>query len=151
MCESRLRLHGIVSLIFVLISFIIGVNAIAYDSVILSAVNAFSILAFFYVVPVTYCAKCRTREQCNHYIFGKISVMLSKFRDEPYRPADWLPVVLIMLAIIVLPQYWLAKHVYLLVSYWVLFAVAGIEVLTFICPNCLNQKCALCRNRAMSM
>lgn len=145
---KKYNIHGIISISLIFISFGIGVVSIAPYSILLSIVALLIIVLAIFTVSIVYCSKCNCRDYCNHYIFGKISVLVSKKNLKQYNSIDMLLGVVLPLGIaIAFPQYWLFKNSILLICYWAIIAIAGLEVMFFVCPRCKNDKCSMCKNK----
>lgn len=148
MNNQKYNIHGFVSTLLIFISFGIGIASIAYYSIWLSIVSLFTIVMSFLIISVFYCSKCKCRDKCNHLILGKISILFTKSNPGKYTFNNLIAGVIVpMLIVIALPQYWLFKQPVLLISYWIIFAFAGLEIYFFICTRCLNDKCSMCRNK----
>jgi hypothetical protein len=66
-------------------------------------------------------------------------------RSGEYTTLDILGVVLPASAIVLMPQTWLLKDLFLFAVFWVFVAAAGAEVLFFVCRGCANARCPLNR------
>ncbi len=139
--------HGIVSIILISVALAIGFFAIYQSSVLFSLGFVAVILTAVLILSVTYCAKCQVRNNCNHYIFGKVSEFLSKPNPEEYNLTDNLITAVFVGVVVIYPQFWLIENTPLFVAYWSLIAITGIDVLFFVCNKCKNKKCMLCRNK----
>jgi hypothetical protein len=145
--SKRNTILGIVSMLLMLTSFGIGVASIAPYSIALSLIALLITIVAISTISGIYCSKCTCRDNCIHYLFGKISVLLSKKNPEQYNSFDLIVgVVLPMGMAIAFPQYWLFKNTTLLISYWILLAIAGLDVSIFVCNKCKNVKCSMCKN-----
>jgi hypothetical protein len=148
MDNKKYNVHGIISIVLIFISFGIGIASIAIYSVIVSLINLLTIFLAFVTISIVYCSKCKCRDNCNHLIIGKISILFSKFNPDKYKNKDLILGVMIpMLIAIGLPQYWLINNPTLLFLYWGFIVLAGLEVYFFVCNNCLNDKCSMCRKK----
>ncbi len=129
MDNKKYNVHGIISIVLIFISFGIGIASIAIYSVFVSLISALTIILAFITISIIYCSKCKCRDNCNHLIIGKISIRFSKFNS------------------VGLPQNWLIKNPTLIILYWGFIVLAGLEVYFFVCNNCLNDKCSMCRKK----
>ena len=147
---KKYNTHGIISMVLFLISMGIGVASVAIYSVFMSLVSVLITALALIVVSICYCSKCKCRTNCNHLIFGKISVLFSKPNAGKYTGNDLvIGTLLPILVAIAFPQYWLVKSPNLLIAYWVIMIVAGLEIYFFVCTSCFNDKCSMCRNKKM--
>jgi hypothetical protein len=142
------KFHGYTSIILFFAAIATGIYAIAFYSITMAILNAIFLILMILSVSFYFCSKCPVRERCGHWIFGKVSQLVSKFKNEKYNTFDMvfgtmLPIVIVIL----LPQYWLIKTPLLLVVYWGLMAIAGIQVSFFVCTRCDNHKCVMCKNK----
>jgi hypothetical protein len=143
---KKYNIHGIVAMVLFLISFGVGVVAVSKYSIALGTVALFLVLLSFVSVSVIYCSKCKCRNNCNHVIFGKISILLSKYNPDNYILFDVIVGLLPMLIAIVFPQYWIVKNITFVLCYWIPMVIGGLEAFIFLCPKCLNSKCKMCRD-----
>lgn len=146
--KKSYNLHGIISLFLFLIAFAVGIAAIVPYSILLGFASLAIDVAALIVISVVYCSKCPCRDNCNHLIVGKLSVLFSKKRTGEYNTFDLVVgVVIPVLVALSFPQYWLFKNMTLLLIYWGCIAIAGIEIYFFVCSKCNNTKCTMCRNK----
>jgi hypothetical protein len=147
--KKRFNIHGIISILLFFIVMGIGVVSIAIHSISLSLISLLTISLALVAASIFYCSKCKCRNNCNHWIFGKISILLSKYNPEKYTNYDLiLGTIMPFLIAIAFPQYWLVKSPVLFVSYWGLSIIAGLDIYFFVCNNCLNDKCSMCRKKS---
>jgi hypothetical protein len=146
--NKKNKFHGYISIVFFFISIIIGIISIVPYSLHAALLNALTVFIMIFSVSFYYCSKCPTRELCNHWLFGKVSKLVSKYKPENYNTFDLLFGTILPLAIVVLmPQFWLLKSPVLLLLYWSFMALAVVDVVFFVCTKCENQKCGMCRNK----
>lgn len=138
------NLHGIISIILAFSAFGLGAIQISFSSVLTSVVYLLIIFIFVLITAKNYCAKCNSREYCNHYIFGKISVFLTEPDSSEYKMSDYLSVGVTLISVILFPQFWLFENPVLLLIFWFLLIVAGLEIYFYVCNRCINKKCAIC-------
>ncbi len=142
------KFHGVLSLSLIGGSILIGLYAILRENI--SAGLFYLLLSGFCTLAIVYayCCKCQCRAHgCSHVLPGKLAGMLPKRKQGPYTAADISTVVIALLIMIAVPQLWLAKVPPLLLTFWLFFAAALLEILLFVCSACHNRQCALCRNR----
>jgi hypothetical protein len=152
MGNKKHNIHGIISMILVFTSFGIGIATVAKYSVFAGLISGLAIILAFAAISMFYCSKCKCRNNCNHLIIGKVSLMLSKFKPVNYTNKDLILGVMVpMIIAIGLPQYWLVKNPTILIVYWGLMGLAGLEVFFFVCNNCLNDKCSMCRIKTTTL
>jgi hypothetical protein len=143
--------HGIISIIFVLIAFSIGIISVAINSLLWGFVDFLLVPIAFVVVAIVYCSKCKCRETCNHVIIGKLSILLSKRNSNPYTAFDWTIGLAPMVIALIFPQYWLIRNPLLLICFWSFLLFGGFEALFCVCNRCNNYKCKLCRNKRIGL
>jgi hypothetical protein len=150
MNSKKNNIHGIISLILFFITLGIGVASIVIYSVFIGFISFFTILIALIMVSILYFSKCKCRDNCNHVIIGKISVLLSKYKPGNYKSNDLVfGIIIPMFIAIALTQYWLLKTPMLFIFYWVVFVLAIVEIYFFVCNNCLNKKCSMCRHKSL--
>ena len=140
------RIHGIISVLFVIAAMVIGFIAIFQNSLLLSIGYATLILISYFIIAAVYCSKCLCRDTCNHLFVGMLSKHLSRPNKSPYTKSDMFYGAALPIGITVfLPQFWLIKSPVLLFSFWVLLLIGAAEIIFFVCKGCNNRKCSMCR------
>lgn len=146
--EVKLKTHGTISISIIFTALIIGFLSIFEYSLPFSILYVGAILLFLFLVGFIYCSKCLSRDNCNHLFMGSLSKLISPYKKGKYTKFDIIVgVVLPMLIIYILPQFWLYKNIYYMVSFWVLTLIGLIDVVIVVCVNCSNTKCMLCKNK----
>ena len=137
------RFHGVVSIALVGIAILVAAATAFQASPLLGVVY----LAGCAVAPLgivyAFCAKCPCRTRCGHVVFGKLAVALTSRRPGPYTPAEIAVVGLGLLWLLGLPQAWLWRTPVWFAAFWVLHAVAVVEIRFAVCPVCDNLGCPL--------
>lgn len=147
MNSSKIKYHGITSILLIVVSFSIGcVELYRHSLLLLFTELAFTVFALVFIGK-GYCAKCECRENCNHILFGKVSLLLSKYNEGPYTITDWVTVSLPIIVVIAFPQFWLYKNQTMMILYWIFFSIGAIDAVIFGCAKCMNKRCAMCRNK----
>lgn len=150
MQNQKHNIHGYVSVALFFAALFIGFYAISIFSLVIALIYIVVCFAAFSILAASYCSKCKCRNNCNHWIIGKLSVLLSKPKEGDYTLSDLFIKTLFSLALIIaFPQYWLIKSLGLFITYWAVSLAAGMEVYFFVCNKCLNTKCSMYRNKAL--
>ena len=139
--------HGIISIILAGISFVIAFLSIIQLSNVAAFIYLALILLGFISIIYSYCTKCEGRFNCAHVFIGKIAQVFPKRKDKGYSTFDYIGLLVPLVLIIGFPQYWLWKTPELLIPFWILFIVSGLEIKKYVCVKCLNTKCVLCNKR----
>lgn len=139
------RFHGVLSLVLVAVSLLIGVYALMGESMITGiaylAVTTVSIPVILY----SYCSKCQCRlNSCGHVIPGKLTRFLPDRPDSGYNIFDYMGVVFPLTVMILLPQLSLWKNKILFFFFWAFLVIALMEIFFFVCRACRNDRCLLC-------
>jgi hypothetical protein len=137
------RFHGIVSIGLVGITILIAVVTVFQTSPMLGIVYLVGCAIALLGIVYAYCAKCPCRTHCAHVIFGKLAVALTKRQPGPYTPVEIAVVGLALLWLLGLPQTWLWRTPVWLVIFWVLNAVAVVQIRLVVCPVCNNVHCPM--------
>jgi hypothetical protein len=142
--------HGIISIILAGIAMLIGFLAI-YN---LNRQMAFAFLLVlvlgFVIIAYSYCSKCSSRNNCAHIIVGKITKLLPKREQSNYTFGDFAGVIVPFFLILGIPQIYLIKHIWMLLSFWGLFIIAYLEINKFVCTACQNSRCPMCKNKCIA-
>ena len=136
------QFHGITSLGLTFIANIIAVVAMFLTSWMLGVVY----LAVMVIAPQailrTYCAKCPCKAHCGHVFPGKAALAFQK-EPGPYTPTELAILGITLLLLFGLPQFWLWQYPVLFVVFWVLSAIAFIQIRAFVCRTCDNVYCPI--------
>ncbi len=136
------RFHGVTSIGFAAIGVAIAAVAMFRTSWVLGVVYlAICALAAGGIV-YAYCAKCPCKAHCIHAWPGKAALAFDR-QPGPYTPVELVVLVLALLALIGLPQFWLWRYTGSFIVYWLLNAVALVQVRIAVCPSCENVYCPL--------
>lgn len=142
-----LNLHGLISFILFFIAIGIGGNQLLIYSKVLSVIYFTLVIAFILYASISFCSHCQSREKCAHFIFGFISVKLTKYKDTGYSKIQYFIFGFLSSIIIVIPQYFLLKNTKLLLAFWFLIVLCIIEIFTCVCVRCKNKWCPMCKKK----
>jgi hypothetical protein len=135
--------HGILSLFFVSLSFILGIVIVSRDSPIIGGLLALTLILFFILIPSQICNKCPARNECGHVLLGKLSRRLAPYCADAMGLRDLIILVIFILPLVIVPQFWLFKYPVFLILFWTMMLVSAADILLFVCPGCGNTKCPL--------
>lgn len=141
--------HGIISIILAGIAIFIGFLAVFDANQSIALIFLLTIVIGFIIIAYSYCSKCASRDNCAHVIIGKITKLLPGRRQTNYTFWDYAGVIVPFVLILIVPQIYLIKHLWMLISFWVLLVIAGLEVNIFVCTMCSNSKCSMCKNKCL--
>ncbi|MFC1616968.1 hypothetical protein ACFL2K_01990 [Candidatus Margulisiibacteriota bacterium] len=142
------KLFGLLSILQIMISIIFGIIAIAINSVLLSLFYLFLTLIAIILIVYSFCTKCACKDKgCSHVFPALLAKLLPKRKIEKYTFWDYLGVAIGFLTIILFPQYWLYKNIYLMILFWILNLTAFVEIILFVCSNCSNFNCPMNKNQ----
>lgn len=137
------RFHGVVSIGLVGLSILVAVVTVFQVSPVLGIIYLVGCAVAPLGIVSAYCAKCPCRTRCAHVIFGKLALALTKRQPGPYTPAEIAVVGLALLWLLGLPQVWLWRTPLWVVVFWMLNAVAVVQIRLAVCPACDNVNCPL--------
>jgi hypothetical protein len=136
------RFHGITSIVLVAVAILIAAIAVFRASWVMGVVY----LAICAVAPAiiiyAYCAKCACKEHCAHVFLGKAAMAFDR-QPGPYTATEIAALILALGLLLGLPQFWLWRYTELFVAFWVLNAIAVIQIRVVVCPACDNTHCPL--------
>jgi hypothetical protein len=142
--QKRNKTHGIISIIQFSIAIVIAVYSIYTVSILYFVAYLALLVICMVVVLFSYCTKCASNKDCSHIIIGKVIHLFPKRKQRDYSIYDYLGVSVPLLLIVGIPQYFLWNNLYLLLFFWIFFIGALIEIIKYVCPRCLNNRCLLC-------
>lgn len=140
------KIHGLISLLLFSGTMIISFISINESSTKTALTYLLIAVISFLIIVYSYCAKCRCHENnCMHIIPGYAVKILPKRKIGKYLFWDYTGLIVSILLIISIPQYWLVKNPLLFILYLLLFIIAITEILSCICKACNNDNCLLCK------
>ncbi len=146
------RFHGVTSLFLICASIGIVFFGIYRFSSGFAWAYALVVGAGMVLLLFSYCAKCPCRDgKCSHVLPGLATRLLPKRKTASYTTIDYTGLIIPLTVIFLYPQYWLIKTPSLLAAFWIIAAVAIIEISTCICTKCENTNCPLCRSEAKKL
>jgi hypothetical protein len=137
------RFHGVMSISLVGVSIVVAALVAFQTSPLLGIAYVVGCALAPLGIVYAFCAKCPCRTHCAHVIFGKLAVALTNRQPGPYTPAEMAVVGLGLLWLLGLPQVWLWRNLALFVVFWVLNAVAVVQIRLAVCPACDNVHCPM--------
>ena len=95
------------------------------------------------IVLYVYCAKCPCKaDNCGHVFPGKIATIFDR-QPGPYTKVEMTAMLLALLTLLGLPQFWLWQYMGLFIAFWVLIGIAILQARTVVCRACENVYCPL--------
>ncbi|MBN1659026.1 MAG: hypothetical protein JXA93_11515 [Anaerolineae bacterium] len=137
------RFHGVMSISLVGISILIAIVTVFQATPGLGLVYLAGCALAPFGIVYAFCAKCPCRTCCAHIVFGKLAVALTHRQPGPYTPPEVGAVGLALLWLLCLPQLWLWQAPLWLALFWLLNAVALVQIHLAVCPACDNAYCPL--------
>jgi hypothetical protein len=138
----RTQCHGVTSLGLVLVATVVAAVVMFRTSWVLGVVYLAVCAAAPGAILYAYCAKCPCQTHCGHVFLGRVAMAFSR-QPGPYTIAELAALALALLSLIGLPQLWLWRYTGLFIAYWLLTAVALVQIKTFVCRACENVFCPL--------
>ena len=136
------RFHGITSIVLVAAAIVIAAIAVFRASWVMGVVYLGVCAAALVTIVYAYCAKCPCKEHCAHVFLGKAAMAFDR-QPGPYTATEIAALILALLLLLGLPQFWLWRYTGLFVAFWVLNAIAIVQIRTVVCPACDNTHCPL--------
>lgn len=137
----RLQLHGITSLGLVLATIILAAVVMFQVSWALGVVYLVICVVASLAILYAYCAKCPCRIHCGHVFPGKTAMVFKNRPPGPYTTVELAITGLALLLLIGLPQAWLFQYTGPFIAFWVMTAIAVIQIRTVVCRACDNIHC----------
>jgi hypothetical protein len=136
--------YGVWSLILIFLAVAVGVVAIARFSKLIALMYIIVSLVSFIIIVYSFCAKCPCRQsECGHVLPGKLTKLLPNRAEGFYTKRDYFGVLIPLLLMLGIPQIWLAARLQLMIIFWALFIIAGVEIAIKICKSCENRYCPI--------
>lgn len=147
--KAKKRVHGIMSLVIFEIAITIAIYKIAVSNIIFAGLYFLIILLGFGVVIYSFCTKCSANKKCSHFFIGPIAQIMPKRKIGNYNVIDYLGAIVPITIILGFPQYWLLQSSYLFLIFWILIIITGIQINFFVCSQCSNNACAMCKKKLL--
>ncbi len=137
--------HGVFSLFLIFLSQMLAMTAMFLESAYLGLGYAILLMAASLSIVYAYCTKCPVRTTaCGHVIVGKVTEIFPERKQGPYTRLEYAVVLSSLLALTLVPQFWLWKHQGLFAIFWISILLAGAEINRYVCPQCDNSHCIAC-------
>ena len=133
--------HGITSLGLIFAAIVLAAVAMFRVSWVLGVVYLLICGIASIAMLYAYCAKCPCRDQCGHVFPGKMARIFKNRSPGPYTITELAITGLALILLIGLPQAWLFRYIGLFVAFWVMTAIAVIQMRTIVCRTCNNTYC----------
>jgi hypothetical protein len=134
--------HGIISLCLILAAIATALGAVLPKSLMFGVLYILVLVLCSAAIVYSYCAKCPCRRLgCSHSVFGWLAVKFIRRKEGPYTFFDIAVTMISIAAILLIPQLWLIESLPALLLFWVLMALAGLEIVFLVCPDCSNRYC----------
>jgi hypothetical protein len=141
----RNRFFGVLSILFVFVSFKIGIIVIAFSNPPAAGIYSVLVTVSVFIIIYSYCTKCPhvSDGTCRHVVFGKIAKIFRR-RNGGYGRLDLFGTVIPMTVILSVPQFWLVRSPVIMAVFWA-FIIAGVFLIVlFVCRECKNTNCMNC-------
>ncbi len=135
------KFHGVTSLALVLIATVIAAVAMFQTSWLWGIGYIVIWVGGGAAIIYSFCTKCPCRTHCGHVFPGKLTQFFPSRLTGPYTFLELAVTILVVLLWIGLPQPWLWQSTGLFVAFWVLYAIAGVQIRMVVCPACNNVHC----------
>lgn len=136
------QFHGVTSLGFAAAAVVVAAVALFRTAWMLGVVYLAICAAASGAIVYAYCAKCPCKARCGHVFPGKAAMIFDR-QPGPYTATELTVLLLALLALIGLPQFWLWRYTGLFVAHWLLNVVALVQVRAVVCRSCDNVYCPL--------
>ncbi len=138
----RIQFHGLTSLGLIFLAVVLAALAMFMTSWLLGVSYLVAGAVGLVGVLYAYCAKCPCHTHCGHIIPGKIVAALFPARQPgPYTPAELIILVVGLLLLLGLPQFWLWHYMEFFIVFWLLTVIALLQIRTVVCRACDNIYC----------
>jgi len=141
------QFHGVTSLVLAALAAVIAAIIMFQNSLLLGLVYLAVCAAGAWTVVYAYCAKCPCKARCGHVFPGKAARAYDR-QPGPYTKTEIAALILALLLIIGLPQFWLWQSTTLFIIYWSLNAISMAQARIVMCRTCDNVYCPLNNNQS---
>ena len=133
--------HGIISLGLAAIALAAAAQSMFQQSSILGIIYMFLAVLSVPVILYAFCAKCPDRERCGHVVPGRSAKVFKTRKRDPYTASDLFLTVASLAVLFLLPQIWLWRHPVAFGAFWILMALAAVDIRGNVCRGCGNEFC----------
>jgi hypothetical protein len=134
--------HGIISLGLTSVALVIAALAMFLSSWGLGVAYVAICLIAPQAIIYAFCAKCPCKECCGHVLPGKQAMAFNR-QPGPYTPVELGILGVVLLLLFGLPQFWLWQYPKLFIAFWILSAIAFMQIRLVVCRACNNIHCPL--------
>jgi len=123
--------------------FVIALYGIYLESITWGLIYAIYLFLVLIVILGCFCAYCPypyRYSDCLLLPYGLIK-KLFKARPGPISTLEKSVLIVTMIGMIAIPQYWLFKNLTLLIMFWILFILISVPFPFYICKRCQNYNC----------
>jgi hypothetical protein len=141
------KFHGVFSLLLFSLAIIVALISLSNQSLWLALLYLVIVGLSSCGILYAYCTKCSVRlDNCSHVIPGSLTRYFPIRNQGPYTFLDYASTILLLLVLVLFPQYWLLTDRVALFLFWILAVIATAEILVFVCRQCENVQCLMCPN-----
>jgi len=134
--------HGVLSLGLIFLAVAVGVFSIMQSSALWAVIYLGLSISSSVLIVYSFCSKCPCREHsCGHVLPGKLTKLLPERAGAGYSIIDLAGVVIPLLFIIIVPQFWIWGNIPWLFSFWALLIIAVADIIAKVCTGCDNKYC----------
>ena len=141
--KSKNKVHWVTSLSLIYLALIIATVTILHHTQVIGWIYAILVIVWPLPVAWVYCRKCTCRLDCGHIILGLLTRLMPQKKCDKYTLTEIILMIIPVVAVFVIPQFWLWQEKFYFATFWILSGIAGIEVLFFVCQKCSNEHCPM--------
>ncbi len=140
------KFHGLSSITLLNTAFILGLITMLMNSLVIGVGYAAIMITSTLTIIYSFCAKCPARfNSCGHVVVGKLATLFPPRKSDLYTKQDYTLIIISLLALISIPQYWLWTYKPAFLAFWALLTIAFTQINFFVCTKCDNAQCINCK------
>lgn len=141
------KFHGVFSLLLFISALILAAYSICIQNFTLGIAYSVAIPTGFLVIAGVFCSRCPCApNNCSHVLVGYLTIPFKK-KEGNYKLSEYIWTGVVLAVLIGVPQYWLFQEYWMAIVFWGLSLLAGIEINLFVCKQCGNKFCGMCKNK----
>ena len=132
---------GIISHLFTFIIVFWVISIIWRDSYIAAFIYMILFISWYITILWAYCSKCPCHFNCTHVYMGWVASKIFKTKKTSRSSIDYVINTLLLIALLIYPQFWLKDHFIIIISFWIIMIALGPVIMPVFCPECENTSC----------
>ena len=139
------KILGIMSHVFTFGAVFLTAFIIGRATPVFALIYLIIFLSWYITIFWAYCSRCPCHFNCTHVYMGRLASKIFKTKRESSSSIDYPINNLLLIAVLIYPQYWLKDNLYIFSGFWLVMIAMGPLITPLYCPECENTSCPVHR------